>query len=44
VRFKGRREPLAVLKPAVAFLQSSVEPVHQDARVALEARIVTAAR
>lgn len=44
VRFKGRREPLAVLKPAVAFLQTSVEPVTQDARLALEARIATAAR
>jgi hypothetical protein len=44
VRFKGRREPLAVLKPAAAFLQTSVEPGRQDARLALEARIASAAR
>jgi hypothetical protein len=44
VRFKGRREPLAVLKPAAAFLQTSVEPTLQEARLAFEARIATATR
>ncbi|MGH9224182.1 MAG: hypothetical protein ACRD2W_10480 [Acidimicrobiales bacterium] len=44
LQFKGRAEPMAILKPAAAYLEEATGPDRQQARARLLARIDSAAR